>query len=456
MGEDRAGANAALLAAMLEASDVIAGVMEVAGEDYRYVLANRATSAFWNRSPEEMSGATGRELGVPEDQIRSRVALIRHCAETGRPAVREYPFSVPGVGAGWFLGAFSPLPQVAGRPPRMVFMVIDITSRKEAELNADAHGERLALALEVTGLGLWEYDIAEDVVRWDARVRSLFGVAADQPLNFQSYLDRVHPGDVAALQAAYEGALEGRYRGDYKVEHRVVHEDGTVRWVRGAGRVLFDRGGEPVRVLGTAQDITDEVVARERQALLLGELNHRVKNNLAAVQAMASQTFRATQGDPAAFRDAFQGRLFSMSRAHDLLTRRRWEDAELDDVVQAALAPFKAAAITVKGEAGDCRLPPQLAVDLVMVLHELATNAAKYGALSSAHGRVVLDWRRLSDGAIRLSWAEAGGPTVAAPSREGFGTRLVRSVLRPHRGSADLRFPPEGVRCELTIPWPTP
>ncbi|UTP38337.1 PAS domain S-box protein [Phenylobacterium sp. LH3H17] len=442
--------SAALLKAMFDAADVIAGVFELLDDDYRYVTANSNAAAFYGKSEGGLDGLTGRDLGVTRAQIDARLTTLRACWAAQETQTSEYPFSLEGGRRGWFLGTFSPMP---GERPRVAFVVLDVTARHQAQRDADRQKARLTLALDATGLGLWEYDLATDQVDWDARMRTLFGVGPEAAIDFATYAAAVHPDDFPLVESAYGDALAGKDSGAYVVEHRTTAAGarGSAAWVRGAAQVVFAGDGRPRRVIGTAQDITAQVVARERQDLLLAELNHRVKNNLATVQAIAAHAFRSAGHDPGAFRRAFEERLQSLARGHDLLTRNVWETAELTEIFAAALAPFDQACVRLHGEAGFVRLKPDLAVSLVMVLHELATNAAKYGALSAPGGDVAIDWSMEPQG-LRIVWRESGGPPVSPPQREGFGSRLIRAALGSFGGSAMLAFPPEGLICEMTAP----
>ena len=442
--------NDALLKAMLDAADVMAGVFEVLDDDYRYVAANRNAAAFYGRS--DLTGMTGADLGLTREQIDARLEVLRACIATGAPQTHEYPFALEGGGRGWFLGTMSPLPPVAGRRPQVSYVVIDNTQRREAQLEAERQREKLALALQATGLGLWEYDLRADVVTWDERMRELFGVDADTPIDFETYASCVEPEDFVHTRAAYVAALAGANGGAYVVRHRTSGRGGVVRWLRGARQVIFDGEGRPRRVIGTTQDITAEVAAMERQELMQAELNHRVKNNLAAVQAIASQTLRGSGENPHAFRKAFESRLQSMARGHDLLTRNAWETAELAEVLEVALAPFASMAVRVTGAENQVRVGPDLAVNFVMVLNELATNAVKYGALSEPGGEVELAWG--VDGAgLTLAWRERGGPPVTKPEEPGFGSKLTLSAMRTFGGRSSLEFRPGGVECVLWAPF---
>jgi two-component sensor histidine kinase len=186
------------------------------------------------------------------------------------------------------------------------------------------------------------------------------------------------------------------------------------------------------------------------QVMLNNELNHRVKNTLASVQSMASQTFGRAEGAADAL-NRFEGRLLSLARAHDVLTHRSWSDAELGDVVAAALAPFRGV-YDIQAAGPAIAVNPQQALAVSMALHELATNAVKYGALSCPGGAVRVEWTR-DGGDWRLTWRELNGPPVSGPAAPGFGTRLLEHGLaRQLGGAVQLRFEPTGVSCEITAP----
>ncbi|SCY30575.1 HWE histidine kinase domain-containing protein [Microvirga guangxiensis] len=194
-----------------------------------------------------------------------------------------------------------------------------------------------------------------------------------------------------------------------------------------------------------------------RQRLLINELNHRVKNTLATVQSVAAHSFRI--GDPNIGRAAFEARLFALSKTHDVLTRENWEGANLQDIVQEAMAPYardNAERFRVVGE--PLQLPPRIALPLAMALHELSTNAAKYGGFSTESGEVLIEWTliRLEDGPrLVLKWTETGGPPTESPTHKGFGSRLIeRGLTRELGGTVDLDYRPTGLVCTVSFPLP--
>jgi len=217
---------------------------------------------------------------------------------------------------------------------------------------------------------------------------------------------------------------------------------------------VFDARGEIEAIAGTTRDITDLKRSEEHLKLLVNELNHRVKNTLATVQSLARQTFRGDTADRRA-RDAFEERLLALSNAHTVLTHTNWEGANLRDIARQALAPFGATAgqpgrFHLAGE--DLALTPQAALALAMAMHELASNAVKYGALSNETGRIHLVWR-CAGHHLHVVWTEQGGPPVREPDHKGFGSRLLeRGLTSELRGDVRLDYPAEGVVCTMEFP----
>jgi two-component sensor histidine kinase len=235
-----------------------------------------------------------------------------------------------------------------------------------------------------------------------------------------------------------------------------VRPDGRDIWVSVRSSPVRAANDELLYVVRVVQDISERKIAERRQKLLIDELNHRVKNTLATVQSLAAQTARGAPS-PSLFRERFEGRLAALSKAHDQLTIRHWENAELRELLTASLAPYASAGsnrIVLRGE--DLILRPRAVLTLSMAFHELTTNAAKYGALSVPGGRVEIAWRPAveNDRAIlRIGWTEQGGPPVAVPERRGFGSRLIEgSVAAELGGTARLNYAPAGFTCEMTFP----
>ena len=213
-----------------------------------------------------------------------------------------------------------------------------------------------------------------------------------------------------------------------------------------------DKEGKPIGLHAIARDVTERRQADERQRLLVHELNHRVKNTLALVQGLALQSFKDGR-DPAEARAAFQDRLAALASAHDLLTRENWEGATLAQLAEQAVGHHNASEQRISIEGPELMLSPKAAVSLVMALHELGTNAAKYGALSAPAGRVAIGWEVADGERLRLEWRERGGPAVTAPAERGFGFRMIeRALASDLAGSARIVFEPEGLVCGIDAP----
>jgi two-component sensor histidine kinase len=233
----------------------------------------------------------------------------------------------------------------------------------------------------------------------------------------------------------------------------VGKEDGLVRWVAAKGRAIFDDGGRCVRVIGTAIDVTARKKSEEHQRLLIDELSHRAKNLLAIVQAVAHQTLRSN-ANPEDMRTAFEGRLGALGAAHSILTQRMWESAPIRSIVEDTLLAVCPDRDRVSISGPDLMLAPKTAVSLAMAIHELATNALKYGALSNDSGKVSVSWDEVEQ-RLKLEWREAGGPPVRPPSRRGFGSRMIeRGLAAELGGTASILFNPEGVVCAVDAPMP--
>lgn len=308
--------------------------------------------------------------------------------------------------------------------------------------------QQLELALHAGRLGSWELDLATRRFTTSEYCRVVFGLGPDDAFDtVDDLLALIHPEDRQKRQDAIARALAEH--AEMEVEYRTRRPDGSIGWVLARGRAVYE-GGRAVRMAGISLDITARRAAEERQALLIHELNHRVKNTLATVQSMAMQSLRSAE-DPLAANAAFLDRLMALSRVHDLLSEGVWEGASLSDVVRRTLEPYvqDLSRLTVLGPA--VHLVPNAAVTLNLALHELATNAMKYGALSVPAGRVDITWR--AEGAVLvIDWREAGGPPVEAPKRRGFGSRLIERGLAHELGEARLAFPPEGLWCQISVP----
>lgn len=225
-----------------------------------------------------------------------------------------------------------------------------------------------------------------------------------------------------------------------------VRKDGSCFW--GSGVMLPVEDGAPDAFVKIFRDSTEERRAEERQRLLIAELNHRVKNTLAAVQSLADQTLKSA-ATPEAFASAFQARVLALAAAHDLLTREAWHGADMAEIAHTILQTWaEDGRASISGPS--VRVSPKQALAVAMAFNELMTNAVKHGALSVPHGRVSLSWTRGSG--CEIQWVERGGPTVSPPKRQGFGLRVLGRALTAELGKpVELRFEPAGVRCSIHL-----
>jgi two-component sensor histidine kinase/DNA-binding response OmpR family regulator len=256
----------------------------------------------------------------------------------------------------------------------------------------------------------------------------------------------IHPDDRANILAAINEAI--RTKSPFELEHLVIRVDGSLGWVHSRAVPIFDEDGEILEWFGAAQDISERKRHEETQQLLLNELNHRVKNTLAVVQAIGQQTLRQTT-DPVEFAASFGGRIQSLSRMHGLLSQSGWQGADLQEIAHDQLAAHEASGIIISGP--PVRLEPQVALHVALMMHELGTNSVKYGALSRAEGVVSLGWA-LSDNRLRLEWRERGGPPVKSPLKRGFGTNLIERTVKGEGGTSHMIVEADGLRWEITLP----
>lgn len=348
--------------------------------------------------------------------------------------------------------------ELGGRPT-VITIARDVTERRRVEEAVRESEERLRFTLEAAKVGTWEWSISTGQVRWSDNLAEIHGLPPGSfKGDLESVLADVHSEDRARVEAAIRGATESG--GFYHVEYRLPDREATERWVEGKGRAFCDESGRPVRMAGICMNISERKQSERTLEFLLHELEHRVKNMLAVVQSLASQTMRSSASYES-FKEAFRGRLAGLADAHGLLASGRWQGAELSDLIIAELSPWQDPGGGRLDLAGPpVVLAPKAALTLGMVFHELATNAIKHGALSSADGRIEVRWSIDSlprSRSLRLTWTEREGPPVQPPNRSSFGTQLIeRSVAYELAGEVRLDFRVEGLCCELGFPLAPP
>jgi two-component sensor histidine kinase/DNA-binding response OmpR family regulator len=306
-----------------------------------------------------------------------------------------------------------------------------------------------SIALEAGQMGSWDWSVTTGECEWDAGQYRIFDIRPESfPLTFHNIRRFIHPEDLERIQAL---VLQGaRDKPTFQTEARIIRPNGQVRWCICAAALTTNADGRILRVSGVTIDITDLKEAEERRTLLVREVDHRARNALAVVQSIVRLTkARTVEGYVA----AVEGRIRALSTAHALLSESRWEGADLGGLVDEELAPYRGGEterIVVCGPA--VFLQPASAQILALVLHELATNAAKYGALAGTSGRVELSWHLRNENLV-LQWEEVGGPEVAAPVAQGYGTRVISaSVERQMNGRASFDWRPAGLTFTMTAP----
>ncbi|MBN9049577.1 MAG: PAS domain S-box protein [Rhizobiales bacterium] len=459
------------IAEALQASDGFLDLLPIAAvicdADGHILQFNRHAVTIWGRTPQRgephsdfVAGCKFLELdGEPLPHSMLQQVLV-----TGAP-VRDKELIVErwdGSRVTLWLN-IDPLKNESGQVIGAVNCFLDITERKAVEENLRAsrralreEQQRMAATYEHAAIGISEVDADGCFIRVNETICDITGYKRDDLLNNRlfrhTFKDDIDPDrDAWTRQAAGEIDF-------YSVEKRFTRRDGRVIWMSVRSQSVRDADGRFLYAVRVVQDITARKLAEQRQKLLVDELNHRVKNTLATVQSLASQSARGVQS-PAAFRERFEGRLIALSKAHDQLTREHWAHAGLRDIVSGSLAPY------VPGGSGrallrgaDITLRPRAALTLAMAFHELTTNAAKYGALSTSSGRLELNWeehkaRAARPAHVRIEWVEQGGPPVTVPSRRGFGSSLIEgSIASELGGNAKLDYAPEGLRCTIEIP----
>jgi PAS domain S-box-containing protein len=307
--------------------------------------------------------------------------------------------------------------------------------------------ERRSMAIAAGKMGSWDWDWVNGDWMWDEGQYRIFGVTPETfnvtSANIQALL---HPDDVGQFSQAIAAFNTGAHA--YEGEFRVCRPNGEVRWCVGTAAATVDPGGRVVQVSGVTVDITERKRAEERQNLLAREVDHRAKNALALAQSIV----RLTRADEVkAYVNAVEGRINALARVHTILSLSSWQGAELSKLIEEELAPYSLGG-QIKLAGPEVQLLPATAQTLALALHELFTNSAKYGALSTRSGRLAIGWQAENDLLI-LTWEETGGPLVRTPKSRGFGTRsLLASVESQLGGRAQFDWRSEGLLCRLDVP----
>jgi PAS domain S-box-containing protein len=391
----------------------------------------------------------------PEDQAHVVTAIQKAVRTKGLFEVEHRVRRIDGS-LGWTLSRAVPILNAQGEVLEWIGTASDVTARRQAEEELRAREIRLRLALAAGQLGEWELDLETDTSVRALRHDQIFGY--DEPIenwNFETFISHVLPEDRPQVEESFHKAAATGAGWHFECRIRRAN-DGEIRWIAASGEPQLAADGHVTKIFGLVGDITERKRWEEHQQLLINELNHRVKNTLATVQSIASQTLRNAPTTQEVMQ-ALEGRLMALSRTHDVLTRENWEAADLRIIVEQAVEPYSATSENRLHIGGPkVRLPPRMALALAMALQELVTNAVKYGALSNAAGEIRITWAvedNKDQTRLLLRWEESGGPPIQTPARRGFGTRLIeRSLAQDLDGNVSIEFAPMGLVCTVDAP----
>ncbi|AMN38872.1 sensor histidine kinase [Rhodoplanes sp. Z2-YC6860] len=432
----------------------------------RIVQYNRRAVELWGRTPEpgqthDDFTAENRFLTLDGDLLpRSRIAEV---LRTSRP-IRNDEITVQRVNRPSLVVLLNiePLLDAEGRLIGVINCFQDITERQRmvealarSQQELREQEERWRASYEHAAIGIVEIDAEGRFLRVNEAILSIVGGTREELLGWRLF-GRTHQDDRDVDGELYRKQVAGEI-GFYSIEKRFIRRDGRMIWMGVRSSSVRDPSGKFLYGVRVVQDITERKEAETRQKLLIDELNHRVKNTLATVQSLAAQTARGTASTEA-FHQAFEGRLIALSHAHDQLTRQRWQSADLRDIVKGATAPHLSRPdeqISIEG--ATITVSPRTALTMALVLHEMTTNAAKYGALSAPEGRIEIAWRveprPPKSPLLHIEWRERNGPPVEAPAKPGFGSRFIQgSVTVELRGSVRMDFNPDGLHCTIDVP----
>lgn len=420
-------------------------------------FVNQAYIEFFELGYEDALKLDWRSLVHPEDaehilkagQLRTLVPLSSGLPTN--PFAIEIRIQRASRDWSWIKAVSQPRFDERGQHVGFIGVAHDITAAKQAELELRASEERFRLMLDSAPVMIWMSNVDGKCVHLNQMLRKFWGVLEHQVLQFD-WSETVHPQDRAVVVSRVASALAKRSSLELTARYRDAK--GRYRVLETRAQPRYSASGEFVGMIGANVDMTDRHEAERARELLVDELNHRVKNTLSIVQAIAHQTFRRN-ADPIKARQAFEGRLIALGHAHDLLTQTNWESASLAELAELTLDTVGANADLISINGPRVLLSPKQAVSIAMALHELCTNARKYGALSRDGGRVRICWRRTSDkpAGLGITWQESGGPTVLPPVRRGFGSTLLeRTLAHDLDGEVVVRFEADGLVCQIALP----
>lgn len=408
----------------------------------RFIMVNDRYCEILGYAESELLTMRIRDVTHPDD-LPAQAASFQTLIRDGKNFSLEKRSLRKSGEVVWVSSSVGAIRDELGRISQTSEIVTDISERRRSETLQ----RQLAAIIESSNDAILSSDLDMRITSWNQGAERLYGYSAaemigksvtilvpeDRPDEEPAIIERIRKGDPVAPH-----------------ETRRVCKDGRSVDVSLMVSPIRDEHGRIVGASKIAHDISERKNAERLRQLLIGELQHRVKNILAMVQAIARQTFGSSEESAA---QAFSARLLALSKAHDLVTRETWEGAYLSAVVNEVVAPYPAERFEIEGP--PLVLSPRSVLAISLALHELTTNAAKYGALSVPSGRVSIRWANRLDEVqcCELRWEETGGPAVKPPTRRGFGTRLIETALSAElHGHVEIVYRPEGVVCEVRAP----
>jgi PAS domain S-box-containing protein len=439
------------------------------GDPPRFAFANKLFRSALGAPDEDFTGRTPFE--AMGDVYNSTLQNLRHHAyTTGEPQeLRDSPLTIAGLQTYWDFKVL-PIRNTDQEIKGVLALAANVTERAKARSAADQQAqeadlfhERLTLAVEAAEIGMWDWIAATGKIYWSNRYREIFGISADQPITHEFWLSVIHPEDRDWVNRKVDALNDPASGGRLHMDYRIIRPDGDIRWINCRGRMLYTSEGgttKPLRLLGTMLDNTERRKNEEARQLLAKELDHRVKNLFAMADAMVTMTAR-TATSPKEMAETLHGRLNALAKAHELIRPAVAEDSQVEsdtsvcEIIRTILAPHEDLGLPERIMIDCARIAvgAKAATSLTLVLHELATNASKYGSLSVAHGHLTISgWE---DGeTLSLVWQETDGPLIGSePATKGFGSQLARkSVIDQLGGTIRCDWQHEGLRVELQIP----
>ncbi len=402
------------------------------------------------RQSEKVLLGSGWTLLVHPDDIARASALWKKALETGLPYEVEFRLLRHDGTFRWHLARAVPIRDAGGEILQWIGANTDIDEQKRITQALFESEHRLQLSQNAAGIASLELDVASGMVKGGERFWGLWGLSDRDSVHISVLENIVIPDDrrIRSTEATRQAGTAVP-----SVEYRIKRPDtGEKRWLARHIEFVRDVTGKPVKMFGVMQDVTDRKEAEVRQELLVHELEHRIKNILAMVSAIASQTLRNTDLESA--RAVFADRLKALATAHDILNQTRWTNASLHEVIESTIAAFPGDRISIEGP--QLAINPKMALSMALAVNELATNASKYGALARPEGRVRIRWtlgpgQSEETAGLTWTWSETGGPPVSPPGRRGFGTLLLERVLATDfGGTVQLSYAFGGFECTLT------